>query len=287
MGSIVAVLLPMLASGAEKESLYRWRTEVERIYHEPRIGPKMAFEVEFPPAVIQRLVDADLHNETVLREFFGVDITAQMIADETMRIDQSSQAPATLAKIKTALGTDGNGFAECVVKPIIVERLLRQKYYRDKTIHAAERTKAAETRQRLHAGKPVDGMIELTWLLSARSKDESAAPKHNAPTQLKSSGGAYTNEATVQVAEVIGGPQGDESKTKDQYFEDLPTELREVLKTQLRQAGNVSSVVETPEGFSIYRAKELNPEKWKVETVFIPRKSYDAWLAGQVHRRAQ
>lgn len=278
---MVCWLLLGSALASEPESVYRWRSEVERIYHETRLGPKRAFEDEFSFEVIQRLVDADLHKEVVLKNFFGVEVTAQMIAEESQRINQSSQAPETLAKIKAVLGADGTGFAETVVKPIIVERLLRQKYYQDKTIHAAERASATDKRQRLQAGGSVEGMAELRWLLGKPPKEVSKVPNTMAASQIQSSGGAYTNEATVHVAEVIGGPEADGAPKKDLYFDELDPELCEVLKTQLRKAGDVSSVIETPEGFSIYRAKELTAEQWKVETVFIPRKSYDAWLATQ------
>jgi len=272
------MLFPGAGFAAGTEPLYRWRSEVERIYHETRLGPKRAFEDEFSSEVIQRLVDADLHKEAVLKKYFGVEVTAQMIAEESQRINRSSQAPETLAKIKTALGGDGLGFAETVVKPIIVERLLRQKYYQDKTIHAAERASATDERRRLQAGGTVEGMTEITWLLGKPPEEASKAPNKMAASQIKSSGGAYTNEATVQLAEVIGGTEGDDAPKKDLYFDELNPELCEVLKTQLRKAGDVSSVIETPEGFNIYRAKELTAEHWRVEAAFIPRKSYDVWL---------
>ena len=275
------MLFPWAGLAAGTEPLHRWRSAVERIYHEARLGPKREFEDEFSAEVIQRLVDVDLHKEVVLKNFFGVEVTAQMIAEESQRINQSSQAPETLAKIKVVLGVDGTGFADTVVKPIIVERLLRLKYYQDKTIHAAERASATDKRQHLQAGESVEGMAERVWLLGKPPAEAGKEPNKMATSKIKSSGGAYTNEATVQVAEVIGGPEAVGAPQKDLYFDELDSELREVLKTQLRKVGDVSSVIETPEGFSIYRAKELTAEQWKVETVFIPRKSYDVWLASQ------
>lgn len=277
----VLMLFPGAGFADGTVPLCRWRSAVERIYHETRLGSKQAFEDEFSSEVIQRLVNADLHKEAVLKNCFGVEVTAQMIAEETQRINQSSQAPETLAKIKAVLGADGMGFAEVVVKPIIVERLLRQKYYQDKTIHAAERASATDKRQRLQAGESVEGIAELLWLLGQPPEEVSKAPNKMAGSQIQSSGGAYTNEATVQVAEVIGGPEADDATKKDLYFDEFTPELCEVLKTQLRKTRDVSSVIETPEGFSIYRARELTAKQWKVETVFIPRKSYDTWLATQ------
>src|SRR5207237_6369045 len=40
------------------------------------------------------------------------------------------------------------------------------------------------------------------------------------------------------------------------YFEDLPGELQNVLRVQLRQPGDVSAVIETPAGFLLYVARE-------------------------------
>jgi hypothetical protein len=44
------------------------------------------------------------------------------------------------------------------------------------------------------------------------------------------------------------------------YFEELPAELQQTLRVQLRQAGEVSAVIETPRNFQLYLAQEKPPE---------------------------
>jgi hypothetical protein len=278
VAGLFLVLFPQSGKASQPEQICRWRAEVERIYHDARLGPKRSFEEEFTSSVISVLVNEELHKEAVLQKVYGVQVTEEMIEEEAKRINVESRAPEMLSKIKAVIGPGEAGFTETVVKPIIVERLLRQKYYQDEPIHAAERASATDKRQRLQAGKSVEGLEELNWLLGKPPEGASEAPDKMVASQIKSSGGPYTNEATVQVAEVIGEPEADETQIKNFYFDELEPELREVLKTQLSKAGDVSSVIETPEGFSIYRAKELTTEQWRVEAVFIPRKSYDVWL---------
>jgi hypothetical protein len=43
----------------------------------------------------------------------------------------------------------------------------------------------------------------------------------------------------------------------------------------------VSAVIEMPEGFSLYLAKEKTPEVLSATALFIPKRSYEEWLAEQ------
>ena len=61
------------------------------------------------------------------------------------------------------------------------------------------------------------------------------------------------------------------------YFEDLPEELQNVLRVQLRQPGDVSAVIEMPTGFLLYVAKEKTGETLSAATLSIPKRSYEEW----------
>ena len=61
-------------------------------------------------------------------------------------------------------------------------------------------------------------------------------------------------------------------------FADLPGELQNVLRAQLRQAGDVSAVIETPGGFLLCVAKEKTAAALSVAMLSLPKRSYEAWL---------
>lgn len=272
--------LPLVASPAQTEQLCQWRAKLERIYHDSRLPPKNPFDEEFPPHVIRNLVAADHHKERVLEKVYGLTVTREMLEEEIRRIEKDTKDAGTLAQIKTTLGSNGPGFAETVARPIIVERLLRLKFYQDKVIHAAEREKAISSRRGMEAGNKIEGTEEQTWLLGVRPAEASAPAAKIPPSAANSSALSYTNQATAQLAQVMGGA-GQEPKDTNHYFGDLDPELAAILKKHLQKSGDVSPIIEATSGFSIYQAKEITVDQWNVSCVFISRRSYDDWLASQ------
>ena len=63
------------------------------------------------------------------------------------------------------------------------------------------------------------------------------------------------------------------------YFEDLPPRLREIFSAQLRQAEDISAVVETPDGFLLYLAKEKTDTDPTTATLSLPKRQYEQWLS--------
>ena len=121
---------------------------------------------------------------------------------------------------------------------------------------------------------------EQTWLLGERPAEATSPAANIQPSTANSSTPSYTNQATAQLAQVIGGA-GQEPKDTKQYLSDLDSELTTVLKKHLQKPGDVSPIIESTSGFSIYQAREMTADQWKVESVFIPRISYDHWLKSQ------
>jgi len=75
------------------EQLCADRTAVERVYYSHRLGNKPPFEQELPPALVQKLVRADLHKEAVVKSAYGISITPAMLANEVQRINVTTRAP--------------------------------------------------------------------------------------------------------------------------------------------------------------------------------------------------
>ena len=65
------------------------------------------------------------------------------------------------------------------------------------------------------------------------------------------------------------------------FFEDLPGELQNVLRVQLREPGDVSAVIETPGGFLLYVATARTAAQLSVLGLSLPKRGYEQWLAEQ------
>jgi hypothetical protein len=84
----------------------------------------------------------------------------------------------------------------------------------------------------------------------------------------------------LQPAQVLSALNGDASgRERKFYFEDLPNELQNVLRVQLRHPGDVSAVIELPNGFQLYVLRSRSASALSVGALFLPKRSYEAWLA--------
>lgn len=256
------------------------RAAIERIYYAHRLGTKPPFEQVLPATTLENLVRQDQHKETVLRKVYGVEITPAVVAAEVQRMNTTTRAPEVLAEIRQALGDDAARFASAMARPTIVESELRRRFDSDDKLHAPQRRMAEEARANLLAGKLLKNLQEVTWQLTPRPEDGKSAISTPPPqTKGLAKSGAYSVEATAQIAQVLSPPA--EERDRKCYFEDLDPELQKVLRVQLQKPGDVSAVIETPGGFLVFQAKEKTAETFSAASLSVPKRSYEEWLAQQ------
>jgi hypothetical protein len=64
-------------------------------------------------------------------------------------------------------------------------------------------------------------------------------------------------------------------------LDELPRQLQQVLRAQLRQAGDISAVIEMPDAFTLFVAREKTGETLTVLLCSIPKRSYEQYLTKQ------
>ena len=273
--------LCLVASAEPLPSPVTDRAAIENVYYEHRTGTKPPFEQAMPAALLDQLVRTDRRKELALQRIYGIEVTPAMVAAEVERIDTTTRAPEILAEIKHALGDDPARFARGMARPLLVERTLRQCYDNDDALHATQRAAAEKARQALLAREDVSGMQETAWQLAPRpAGDAPAAPAAPHAQRASSSSGGYSNEATAQVAQVLGGGQ-EKPGDRKLYFEDLDPELQNVLRAQLQKPGDVSAAIEMPAGFLVFLTKEKSAAVLTASCLTVTKRSYDEWLAQQ------
>lgn len=233
----------LLAAHAEDfPALCTDRAAIERVYHSHRLATQQTFEQAMPAAQIEQLVRLEQHKEAVLRRVYGVAIGEAAVETEVRRIDATTRAPEVLAEIKTALGGDAARFARAMARPIVVERALRARFENDDALHAPQRQEVEQLRSKaLAAGgwkdqlallKQSQGIVnETTWQLTPRPEagepDAVALLTTSTSRPSSSSSGAYTVEASVQLAQPLNPPA--QERDRKCYFEELDPELQRVL----------------------------------------------------------
>lgn len=284
LGVIAPVFFGALAGRAtEAEALVADRTAIEHVYYAHRLGNKPPFDDISPPALIQRLVERDRGKEQVLKRVYGVEITEAEMAAEIQRIGRTTQAPEMLAGIRAALGNDPRRFARAYIKPILVDRELRARFENDDGLHASNRTACAAVRRRL-LGAAANGaspaqllaklkavgsnhVTEITWQLGAAPDHPAAASKDELEVQRRFGAGA----------QLLSAPETPGPDTRPRFSE-LPDDLQRVLRLQLRQAGDISAVIETSGGFSLYLAERKSSGALSAAVLFLPKRDYDQWV---------
>ena len=65
------------------------------------------------------------------------------------------------------------------------------------------------------------------------------------------------------------------------WFEDLSPELRNVLRAQLQRPGDVSAVIETPNGFLLFVARDRTEQSLRATALSASKISFEQWLSEQ------
>ena len=286
-GALICLLgAAAVPPGGDFETLCADRTAVERVYYHHRTGTKPPFDQALPRASLERMVRREMKQEAVLRDRYAVAITPALLDGEVQRINTSTRAPEMLAEIKAALGNDPARFAHSFAKAILVERLLREKFENDDALHAAGRRQCEALRNHVLSAKASGAapaqlvaqlqrlgsnrVMQATWRLTPRPADSHETPAD--PARIRAQSGPE--------ASALSQPFGADTDPQH-YFDDLPEPLQEVLKAQLRQAGDISAVIETPASFLLYLAREKNDSVLIAACLALPKRGFDHWLDGQ------
>jgi hypothetical protein len=284
-----AVSLVLAATGWSEDRLVRDRAAIEHVYYAHRLGTKPPFDEAMPPALLEKMVRLERKKEAVLARVYKVEITPAMVAAEVQRIDATTRAPEVLAELKHALGDDPERFAGSIARPNVVERELRSRFENDDALHLPQRRESEAARTALLAAHTqgtdpakllallkqtgAGTVTETTWQLGARPEEKAATEAGADDAAIKQRFGSH--------AQLLSPPQPGADRDRTFYFADLPDELQNVLRAQLRQPGDVSAVIETPGGFLLFLAKEKTDTILSAASLSVAKRSYEEWMAAQ------
>lgn len=265
MRESIVVLLTASAMVAQP-LLFEDRVEGERAVARARyafvLNATKAFDEAQPRAMFEQIVRRQERKERALKDVYGIVLDRSHLAEEFGRIQATTRAPEQWKAIQNALGFDRNRVEEIVCRPLVVDRILREKFDFDKNVHAAENRRAHAARSEFVArrrpkeasarwlqassekGDSVDGMM-------ARAKSEASGSRVLSTTPT---------EATAETPLPIGPA------------------LSAVLDQELKRRGDVTTVLEDRSGFQVMRLVQREGKAFKVEAVRVAKRSLDEWL---------
>ena len=241
---------------------------VEKARYSFVIGTTKPFDKVYPRSVFEKKVKREAAEEAVLLREFGMSVTADLLAAEYDRIEKETRAPDHWTAMKAALGNDRPRVEQVVCRPLLVERALRRRYAFDPKIHEKERQKARAAREVFLSGKTPP---EAKTLRIARG-GASAVP---ADEMLKQA------QAESKGTKVLspGGPPGEPTTEKPVPVD---PEMAKVLEKELKTKGDVTTILEERDRFSVFRLVAAGADEWLVEGVQVPKKDFDAWMGSRL-----
>ena len=125
---------------------------VERVRYLHRVGAALPFERAVPRVGLEERVRDQLRRSVALDRRWQAPVTAAMLRAEVERMVRETQMPERLREYFDILGNDPVLIEECLARPIVVDRLVREAFDSDSSIHAKAWEGAEAVRAALLAG---------------------------------------------------------------------------------------------------------------------------------------
>lgn len=243
---------------------------VERARYVFVLNATKPFDEVYPRSVFEKKVRREAAEEKVLFKEFRMGVTPELLAGEYDRIEKETRAPDQWEAVKKVLGNDRRRIEQVVCRPLLVDRALRARFAFDQKIHAAEHQKARTAREEFLSGKVPAGVRTLRL-----SRKEDA--------------GGGTDQMLEKARGEAAGPRlltpGEPPKPGESAIPVDP-EMAKILEKELKKKGDVTTILEERDRFSVFRLVAVDSSEWLVEAVQTPKRSFDSWLEAKMGRPA-
>ncbi len=232
------------------EDRVRAQEALERVYYSHQVGATTPFEDAVPKALLERKVRTYLKETAALEEFWKTSVSDEMLQKELQRMAGQTRMPDRLQELYAALG--GNPFLirECLARPMLVDRLARNFFAFDQTLHRESRDAAERLRRDLIAGsressptQPGAQVVEVVRETPAPSNKGSSPGLRVQPEPLRLASGEF-----------------------DSWVDRLPA-----------SPGKVGPVEEDRGQFIIRRVLERDSDHARVATYAVRKRAWEDW----------
>jgi N-acetylneuraminic acid mutarotase len=223
---------------------------IERVYYSFQIGATRPFDEVMPRSILVEKVERYLKQSIALEEFWNTHITAEMLQAEMERQARQTRMPGRLRALYRALGDDSLLVRECLARPALVDRLLRNFFSYDERLHQGARSEADLLRAQL-----VRDGIE-----------------------------AFATDPRRRDVEIVGRPAGQRSGETGPRraggtgrIELAPEEYSRWRALAPKQVGDVGLVRDEREAFVVSIVLEESVGRTRIANFAVPKRSWDEW----------
>ncbi|BAO44071.1 Kelch repeat-containing protein [Thiolapillus brandeum] len=215
------------------------------IWPESNTQPKPSRMEVMDEAQIRAQVEDNLRLEAALAGRYGIAITQSMLQSEINRMGSNSRIPDRLQELFKALDNDPLKVAECLARPLLVKRLLRERYEWDAHEHSDLRMTAKASAKQLQ--DPADFKGHIIELALTGEKEQTAQENtlHGGLIEMDKTG--FQREAT-----------------------------------RLSRASSTPGLHETPTTFVYEKVLQKSPTRIRLIRQVWKKRSFDAWWKTEV-----
>jgi N-acetylneuraminic acid mutarotase len=162
--TIIVLLAAISATSAGDlsfEERVKAQEAIERVYYAHQLGATKPFEEAAPRSVLEKKVTTYLKESVALETYWHTPVTEEMLTSEWDRIRGASRLPSRLAELQSALGNDRALVLECLVRPVIVDRLIRSFAASDAIVQAEPLARVGSLRAALAEGRPAPHVADV------------------------------------------------------------------------------------------------------------------------------
>jgi N-acetylneuraminic acid mutarotase len=254
-----------------------YQRKIEEVYWRHRAATTqkgqtpVSFADAMPEESIRTKVEETLRKSAALAAYWQRPITGEQLQAEVARIASQTKQPQVLQELFAALDNNPIAIAECLARPLLVERELQNWYARDSRFHGALRQQV-EAELRSHSGgdpKALSGHYSERHFTrqaaeSKQTKAQIAPGVSNVPVSEKEWQG-LVDELSSAFADGVKGSLPD------------PFYLTTTATAASVPTAQTSSVQEDDTQFYVVSVLEQSPDQLTVATVSWPKEPLDIW----------
>ncbi|HEY7160258.1 MAG TPA: Ig-like domain-containing protein, partial [Acidobacteriota bacterium] len=221
------------------ESVY-WK---HRLWPAENKNPKPPFEEAVTSDLIRSKVDDALQKSAALGSIWKRPLLASQLQAEMERIAKETKDPHMLQELFDALGNDPERVAECLARPILADRLIRNWYSSDQRFHGELRSR-------------VEKEVSIASSLSLRS---------------------LSGEYQEMIWKRSDQKSGDANFMNASEWNDLIQKLRDVFHKAELPVNQISQLQENGSEFYIMTILEKNDDAIKIGSMRWNKVSFEKW----------
>jgi hypothetical protein len=242
------------------EDRVRAQERIERVYYSHQIGATRQFEEAVPRQVLERKVRTYLKQTVALEEFWKTPVTSEILRRELERMAAGTRLPDRLRELYAALDDDPLLIQECLARPALVDRLTRNFFAHDSTLHGEARRVAEALREDV---------------VSGRIDRESAHPLRTEAVIVRVEA---DSKAGVSEKAVLG------ARRDPSRLELEPDEFERYRARLPERVGEIGTVVEDREAFVVRVVLEMTADRLRVVSYVVPKLGWEEWWNGSPRR---